>query len=69
MLKEIYYLIRDKNLFYFSLSSGISTFAYSLLVYYYPIIMTFLGLNTFTIGLIYSVTSLIYVILNLPLSG
>jgi len=30
-LKEIYYIVTDKILFYFSLSLGISTFAYSML--------------------------------------
>lgn len=66
-LKEIYYLVTDKVLLYFSLSSGISTFAYSMLAYYFPILMTNLDLSTFTIGVIYSAISFLKVVLNVPL--
>lgn len=47
MLKEIYYLIKDRTLFYFSLSSGFSTFAYSLLVYYFLLLWIYLILAHF----------------------
>ena len=67
MLKEIYYLIKDRTLFYFSLSSGFSTFAYSLLVYYFPVIMNLFNISTFIIGTIYSIINFLYVILNIPL--
>lgn len=66
-LKEIYYIVTDKILLYFSLSLGISTFAYSMLVYYFPIFMTNLNITTFTIGIIYSIISFLYVVFNIPL--
>ena len=68
-LKEIYYVVTDKILFYFSLSMGISTFAYSMLTYYFPIVMTDLDISTFTIGIIYSIISFLYVVLNIPLGA
>ncbi|AAK40865.1 MFS transporter [Saccharolobus solfataricus] len=68
-LKEIYYIVADKRLLYFSLSLGISTFAYSLLTYYFPIIMTNLDITTFTIGIIYSIISFLYVVFNIPLGA
>ena len=66
-LKEIYYIVTDKILFYFSLSLGISTFAYSMLAYYFPIVMTNLDISTFTIGVTYSIINFIYLVLNIPL--
>ncbi|MFP3202603.1 MAG: MFS transporter [Sulfolobus sp.] len=66
-LKEIYYIVTDKILFYFSLSLGISTFAYSMLVYYFPIVMTNLDISTFTIGVIYSIINFLYLVFNIPL--
>lgn len=66
-LKEIYYIVTDKILLYFSLSLGISTFAYSMLAYYFPIVMTNLDITTFTIGIIYSIISFLYVVFNIPL--
>jgi|GEM_PF-5471947 MFS family permease len=67
MLKEIYYLIKDRTLFYFSLSSGFSTFAYSLLVSYFPVIINLFNISTFIIGTIYSTINFLYEILNIPL--
>jgi len=66
-LKEIYYIVTDKILFYFSLSLGISTFAYSMLVYYFPIVMTNLDIGTFTIGVTYSIINFLYLVFNIPL--
>lgn len=66
-LKEIYYIVTDKILFYFSLSLGISTFAYSMLVYYFPIVMTNLDISTFTIGVTYSIINFLYLVFNIPL--
>ncbi|PVU69572.1 MFS transporter [Sulfolobus sp. SCGC AB-777_L09] len=66
-LKEIYYIVTDKILFYFSLSLGISTFAYSMLAYYFPIVMTNLNISTFTIGVTYSIINFLYLVLNIPL--
>ncbi|QXJ33221.1 MFS transporter [Saccharolobus shibatae] len=68
-LKEIYYIVADKILLYFSLSLGISTFAYSMLTYYFPIVMTNLDITTFTIGIIYSIISFLYVVFNIPLGA
>ena len=68
-LKEIYYIVTDKILFYFSLSSGISTFAYSMLVYYFPIVMTNLDISTFTIGVTYSIINFLYLVFNIPLGS
>ncbi|QXJ29983.1 hypothetical protein J5U23_02871 [Saccharolobus shibatae B12] len=68
-LKEIYYIVADKILLYFSLSLGISTFAYSMLTYYFPIVMTNLDITTFTIGIIYSIISFFYVVFNIPLGA
>ncbi len=66
-LKEIYYIVTDKILFYFSLSLGISTFAYSMLAYYFPIVMTNLDISTFTIGVTYSIINFLYLVFNIPL--
>lgn len=66
-LKEIYYIVTDKILLYFSLSLGISTFAYSMLAYYFPIVMTNLGVSTFTIGVTYSMINFLYLVFNIPL--
>lgn len=68
-LREVYYIVTDKTLLYFSLSSGISTLAYSMLSYYFPIIMSNLGISTLTIGIVYSVISLLYVVFNVPLGA
>ncbi|BDB97501.1 MFS transporter [Saccharolobus caldissimus] len=66
-LKEIYYIVTDKILLYFSLSLGISTFAYSMLAYYFPIIMANLDISAFTIGVTYSIINFLYLVFNIPL--
>jgi len=68
-LKEVYYIVADKRLLYFSLSFGISTFDYSMLTYYFPIVMTDLDITAFAIGIIYSIISFLCAVFNISLGA